>query len=140
MSGRRIIWSSMGWAVFVSALFIMFWLSSGVQETAFVWLPMIAGVWVGLFLAWGAFRLFGWGRSAARDIYVRALIVGLASVALYFGGPLFVVNVGVNSSMSDLLPLAGDIAYFTVGGVVLGAANAATDIARRLRKEEERSS
>ncbi len=93
------------------------------------WLSLVAGLWVGLFLMWGALRLFDWGRSAARSIYLWG-IVGMVLVVL-------VVLVEVGTMMSGVMPAtpAVTITFWTAGGIVLGAVSTAGGMSRRLRDE-----
>ncbi len=92
------------------------------------WLLLLAGIWVGFFSVWGAFRLFNWGESAATSIYLWVGIGGALVVVLY----LVVLTIW---SWEYPHPLA-DIIYWTALGFVIGAAGTAQVIARRLREEE----
>ncbi len=93
------------------------------------WLSLVAGLWVCLFFVWGTLRLFGWGRSAARSIYLWG-IVGMVLVVL-------VVLVDVGTMMSGIMPAtpAVTITLWTAGGIVLGAVSTAGGMSRRLRDE-----
>ncbi len=77
-------WSALSLVVSSVAIVILS-LASGGPESE--WLSMIIGLWVGFFMTWGAFRLFGWGRSAARSVY-QGGIVGLVLLLVV----LFVVG------------------------------------------------
>lgn len=58
--------SALGFAV-SSTVIIVLGLVSGWRAAE--WLSLVAGLWVGLLLAWGAFQIFGWGRWASRPTY-----------------------------------------------------------------------
>ena len=108
------------------------------------WLGLVVGLWTGLFLAWGAFRISGWGRSAARPLYLWGIVGGVGGLLMFIGpiiASMFFINglvFGVGGEVG-LLPTPAEIAYYTACGLVLGAASTATDIAGRLRKEDRSS-
>ena len=93
------------------------------------WLALVVGLWVGLFLAWGAFRLFGWGRAAANLSVLWGIVGGVLVLVV-----LFVVGSMVFGALPDT-PAVG-VTFWTACGVVLGAAGTAGEISRRLRPED----
>ena len=117
-------WSALSLVVSSVAIVILS-LASG--WAASEWLFMVFGLWVGFFLAWGAFRLFGWGRSAARSVY-QGGIVGLVLLVVV----LFVVG----TMIFGVVPAtpAVTITFWTACGLVLGAVTAAGGIGRRLAR------
>jgi hypothetical protein len=91
---------------------------------AIEWLSLLVGLWVGLLLAWGAFRFFGWGRWGARSIYLWGIVgVVLVLVVLFVAG----------SMLFGMLPNTPAVAitFWAVCGLVLGVVTAAGEIARR---------
>jgi hypothetical protein len=92
------------------------------------WVSLVVGLWVGLFLGWGAFWLFGWGGWAARAIHLWG-IIGVVLVLVV----LFVVS----SMIFGVLPAAPavTITFWTACGLVLGAVTIAGEIGRRLQDE-----
>jgi hypothetical protein len=115
-------WSALSLVVSSVAIVILS-LASG--WTASEWLFMVLGLWVGFFLAWGAFRLFGWRRSAARSVY-QGGIVGLVL--------LLVVLFVVGTMIFGVVPATSAVTttFWTACGLVLGAVTAAGGIGRRL--------
>jgi hypothetical protein len=115
-------WSALSLVVSSVTIVILSLASGG---AAFEWLFMVLGLWVGFFLAWGAFRLFGWGRSAARSVY-QGGIVGLVL--------LLVVLFVVGTMIFGVVPATPAVTntFWTACGLVLGAVTAAGGIGRRL--------
>jgi hypothetical protein len=137
------MWTSVGVAVFFSAGPIIAWLAIG-GVTAEILLPVVPGWWAGLFLAWAAFRISGWGRSAARPLYLWGIVGGVGGLLMFMGptiASMFFINGLVFSVGGEvgLLPSPAAIAYYTACGLVLGAASTVTDIAGWLRKEDRSS-
>jgi hypothetical protein len=98
---------------------------------AIEWLSLLVGLWVGLLLAWGAFRFFGWGSWAARSIYLWGIVgVVLVLVVLFVAG----------SMLFGMLPNTPAVAitFWTVCGLVLGVVTAAGEIARRAARSGNR--
>ena len=116
-----------GWSAFSlivsSVVIVILSLASG--WAASEWLFMVLGLWLGFFLAWGAFRLFGWGRSAAKSVY-QGEIVGLVLLLVV----LFVVGTMI-FGVVPATPVV-KITFWTTCGIVLGAVTAAGGIGRRL--------
>jgi hypothetical protein len=115
-------WSALSLVVSSVAIVILS-LASG--WAASEWLFMVLGLWVGFFLAWGAFRRLGWGRSAARSVY-QGGIVGLVL--------LLVVLFVVGTMIFGVVPATPAVTttFWTACGLVLGAVTAAGGIGRRL--------
>jgi hypothetical protein len=115
-------WSALSLVVSSVAIVILS-LASGGPESE--WLSMMIGLWVGFFLTWGAFRLLGWGRSAARSIY-QGGIVGLEL--------LLVVLFVVGTMIFGVIPAApaATATFWMACGLALGAVTAAGGIGRRL--------
>jgi hypothetical protein len=110
-----------------SATIIILGLVSGWRAAE--WLSLVAGLWAGLFLAWGAFRLFGWGRWAARSIYVVGIVgVVLVLVVLFVAGTMMFGAISAT--------LAVTITFWAACGLVLGAVTIAGEMSRRLRDED----
>jgi hypothetical protein len=98
---------------------------------AIEWLSLLVGLWVGLLLAWGAFRSFGWRSWAARSIYLWGIVgVVLVLVVLFVAG----------SMLFGMLPNTPAVAitFWTVCGLVLGVVTAAGEIARRAARSGNR--
>jgi hypothetical protein len=98
---------------------------------AIEWLSLLVGLWVGLLLAWGAFRFFDWGSWAARSIYLWGIVgVVLVLVVLFVAG----------SMLFGMLPNTPAVAitFWTVCGLVLGVVTAAGEIARRAARSGNR--
>jgi hypothetical protein len=110
-----------------SAVIIVLGLVSGWRAAE--WLSLVAGLWVGLFLAWVAFRHFGWGSEAARSIYV----VGIVGVLLLVMG-LFVAGNMAFGVIPDTPAIT--ITFWGGFGLILGAASTAGEIGRQLRDED----
>ncbi len=92
-------------------------------------LSLVVGLWVGFFLGWGAFRLFGWDRAAAMYVYLWGIVGGvLVLVALFVVG---VMDFGVIPATPALT-----VAFWTACGLVLGAVILAGGIGRRPPEEE----
>lgn len=92
-------------------------------------LSLVVGLWVGFVLAWGAFRFFGWGRAAAKYVYLWGIVGGvLVLVALFVVG---VMGLGVIPATP-----AVTVTFWTACGMVLGAVTLAGGISRRLPEEE----
>jgi hypothetical protein len=110
-----------------SFFIIVFVLATG--WAAYEGLSLVVGLWIGFVLAWGAFRLFGWDRAAAKYVYLWGIVGGvLVLVALFVvGGMVF-----------GLIPAspAVTVAFWTACGLVLGAVLLAGGIGRRLPEEE----
>ena len=117
--------AALGFAV-STAVIIMLGLVSGWRAAE--WLSLVAGLWVGLFLACGAFRIFGWGRGAARPIYV----VRIGGLLLLVMGLLVAGNMAFGVIPST--PII-NIIFWGAFGLFLGAAVTAGEIGRRLRDE-----
>ncbi len=90
------------------------------------WLPLVAGLWVSFFSVLGAFQFFGWGRSAARSIYLGGTI-GAVLVLLV----LFVAHIMMSGMI--LITPAVAITFWMAFGLILGAVTTAGGIARQLR-------
>jgi hypothetical protein len=110
-----------------SFFIIVFVLATG--WAAFEGLSLVVGLWIGFVLAWGAFRLFGWDRAAAKYVYLWGIVGGVLVLVA-----LFVVGVMV----FGLIPAspAVTVAFWTACGLVLGAVLLAGGIGRRLPEEE----
>jgi hypothetical protein len=119
--------SALGFAA-SSAAIIVLGLVSGWRAAE--WVSLVAGLWVGLFLAWVAFRYFGWGRGPARAIYV----VGIVGVLLVLVG-LFVAGNMAFGVVPAATP-AITIIFWGACGLVLGAASTAGEMGRYLRDED----
>jgi hypothetical protein len=92
-------------------------------------LSLVAGLWVGFVLAWGAFRFFGWDRAAPKHVYLWGIVGGvLVLVALFVVG---VMDFGVIPATP-----AVTVAFYAACGLVLGAVLLAGGIGRRHPEEE----
>jgi hypothetical protein len=92
-------------------------------------LSLVAGLWVGFVLAWGAFRIFGWDRAAPKYVYLWGIVCGVfVLVALFVVG---VMDFGVLPATP-----AVTVAFWTACGLVLGAVLLAGGIGRRLTEDE----
>ena len=92
-------------------------------------LSLVVGLWVGFVLAWGAFRFFGWDRTAVKFVYLWGIVGGvLVLVALFVVG---VMDFGVIPASP-----AVTVAFWTACGLVLGAVLLVGAIGRRLPEEE----
>jgi hypothetical protein len=121
--------SALGLAVSSAVIFVL-GLTSGWEAAE--WVSFLAGLWVGFFLAWGAFWLFGWGRWAARAIYLWGIVgVVLLLVALYVAG----------SMIFGVLPNtpAVTISFWTTCGLVLGIVTSAGGIERQAARSSNAS-
>jgi hypothetical protein len=92
-------------------------------------LSLVVGLWGGFVLAWGAFRIFGWDRAAAKYVYLWAIACGVLVLVV-----LFVVGV-MDFGVIPATP-AVTVTFWTVCGLVLGAVLLAGGIGRRLPEEE----
>ncbi len=91
-------------------------------------ISLVVGLWVGLVLAWGAYRFFGWDRAAPKYVYLWGIVGGaLVLVALF--------EVGVMVGAIPATP-AVTVAFWTACGLVFGAVLLAGGIDRRLPEEE----
>ena len=91
-------------------------------------ISLVVGLWVGLVLAWGAFRFFGWDRAAPKYVYLWGIVGGaLVLVALF--------EVGVMVGAKAATP-AVTVAFWTACGLVFGAVLLAGGTGRRLPEEE----
>jgi hypothetical protein len=92
-------------------------------------LSLVAGLWVGFVLAWGAFRFFGWERAAPMYVYLWGIVCGvLVLVALFVVG---VMDFGVIPATPVVT-----VAFWTACGLILGAVLLAGGIGRRPPEEE----
>ena len=92
-------------------------------------LSLVVGLWVGFVLAWGAFRFFGWDRTAVKFVYLWGIVGGvLVLVALFVVG---VMDFGVIAATPTVT-----VAFWTACGLVLGAVLLAGGIGKRLPEEE----
>ena len=92
-------------------------------------LSLVAGLWVGFVLAWGAFRFFGWDRAAPKHVYLWGIVGGvLVLVALFVVG---VMDFGVIPATP-----AVTVTFYAACGLVLGAVLLAGGIGRRHPEEE----
>jgi hypothetical protein len=92
-------------------------------------LSLVAGLWVGFVLAWGAFRFFGWERVALMYVYLWGIVGAvLVLVALFVVG---VLDFGVIPATPALT-----VAFWMACGLVLGAVLLAGGIGRRPPEEE----
>jgi hypothetical protein len=96
------------------------------------WVSFLVGLWAGFFLAWGAFRLFGWGQGVARTIYVWG-VVGVVLVLVV----LFVLG----TMMFGVIPAtpAVTITFWTACGLVLGFVTGTGGTARQATRSSNRS-
>jgi hypothetical protein len=110
-----------------SFFIIVFVLATG--WAAFEGLSLVVGLWIGFVLAWGAFRIFGWDRAAAKYVYLWGIVGGVLVLVA-----LFVVGVMV----FGLIPASPGVTvtFWTACGLVLGAVLLAGGIGRRLPEEE----
>ena|SRR3712207_1763123 len=110
-----------------SFFIIVFVLATG--WAAFEGLSLVVGLWIGFVLAWGAFRLFGWDRAAAKYAYLWGIVGGVLVLVA-----LFVVGVMV----FGLIPASPGVTvtFWTACGLILGAVLLAGGIGRRLPEEE----
>jgi hypothetical protein len=126
----RSIRTSVGWSALSSAVssvvIIILGLVSGWEAAE--WLALVAGLWVGLFLAWVAFRFFGWRRVAANLSVLWGIVGGVL---------VFVVLFVVGSMVFGVLPAtpAVGVIFWTVCGIGLSAVGTAAEIDRRLQDE-----
>src|SRR4051794_28139997 len=109
-----VAWSALSLLV-SSVVIIILGLAS--EWAALEWLPMVIGLWIGLFLVWGAFRLFDWRGSTARAIYQRGL------VPIVF---LLVVLFVVGTLRFEMIPPtpAVTITFWAACGLILGVVTA----------------
>ena len=92
-------------------------------------LSLVVGLWVGFVLAWGAFRFFGWDRTAVKFVYLWGIVGGVVVLVA-----LFVVGV-MDFGVIPVTP-ALTVAFWTACGLVLGTVLLAGGIGRRLPEEE----
>ena len=92
-------------------------------------LSLVVGLWVGFVLAWGAFRFFGWDRTAVKFVYLWGIVGGVVVLVA-----LFVVGV-MDFGVIPATP-AVTVAFWTACGLVLGTVLLAGGIGRRLPEEE----
>ena len=120
---RRLAFSLAKGSVFI----IVFALATGwaVSEG----LSLVVGLWVGFVLAWGAFRFFGWDRTAVKFVYLWGIVGGVVVLVA-----LFVVGV-MDFGVIPATP-AVTVAFWTACGLVLGTVLLAGGIGRRLPEEE----
>jgi hypothetical protein len=110
-----------------SGFIIIFALATG--WAVYEGLSLVVGLWVGFVLAWGAFRFFGWDRTAVKFVYLWGIVGGvLVLVALFVVG---VMDFGVIPATP-----AVTVAFWTACGLVLGTVLLAGGIGRRLPEEE----
>jgi hypothetical protein len=120
---RRLAFSLAKGSVFI----IIFALATG--WAVYEGLSLVVGLWVGFVLAWGAFRFFGWDRTAVKFVYLWGIVGGvLVLVALFVVG---VMDFGVIPATP-----AVTVAFWTACGLVLGTVLLAGGIGRRLPEEE----
>jgi len=110
-----------------SGFIIIFALATG--WAVYEGLSLVVGLWVGFVLAWGAFRFFGWDRTAVKFVYLWGIVGGvLVLVALFVVG---VMDFGLIPATPPVT-----VAFWTACGLVLGAVFLAGGIGSRLPEEE----
>jgi hypothetical protein len=129
---RKIMWSSMAWPAVLSIFGVP--LFDSLEEIAEP-LGWVAGLWAGTLLVCAAFWRFGWGRSAARQLYLWGfvgVIAGAIIVPVHFWA-MVIANV------LPIIPIGSwVIALYTTMGLGVGAGVTALHIGGRLRKEDYR--
>ena len=90
-------------------------------------LSYVVGVFVGSFLMLGAFRLFGWGESAAGSVVLWSWIGGTALIMLAL--------VVLDDALRPPQPYLALITLWTGLGGFIGAVGRAVSIRRELRTE-----
>jgi hypothetical protein len=99
-------------------------------QGAILGLSIMVGLFVGDFLIRGASRLFGWGQSAERTIFVMGNVGWVISIVL-----LLVLMFPLSEERTLFDPAT--IAAYTAVFVVVGAAGATLRLSKKLRNEEE---
>jgi hypothetical protein len=121
-------WIVAGVIIAASAI-VIFLLTDSWWELINDMLSAFVGLLIGSLLMHGAFRLLGWGESAARSVVIWTWVVGVALLVLVG----FVAGGGAQEDEAG--PHLGSVINGTAVGIVLGAGFRAVAIRKRLRTE-----